>query len=157
MKTVNELMTRDPVCCSPETSLQEVAQMMLEHACGCIPIVESNGQERIVGVITDRDICCRTVAQGRNPLELTARDVMTKPAVTVGPRTSIDECCELMEENLIRRIPVVDDSGRCCGIVAQADVVLHVERNRAADVLRHVSQPTEIESRPAAGQPVHHS
>jgi CBS domain-containing protein len=156
MKTVKDLMTSDPVCCSPDTPLQEVAQMMLEHACGCIPIIESNGSQHIAGVLTDRDICCRTVAQGRNPLDLTARDVMTSPAVTVSPKTSIEQCCQLMEDNLIRRIPVLDESGRCCGIVAQADIALNVERNLAADVLRHVSQPTEIESCPAAGQPVFH-
>ncbi|MBI2822021.1 MAG: CBS domain-containing protein [Acidobacteria bacterium] len=138
---VKEVMTASPACCTPTTSLRDVARMMVEHDCGCIPVIEGDGRQKLVGVVTDRDICCRTVAEGKNPLELTARDCMSKQCVTVTPETDIDECCDLMERSQVRRIPVVDANGICCGIVSQADVALHVSEKKAAEVVREVSQP----------------
>src|SRR4051812_33797898 len=104
---VQEIMTQNPVCCSADENLQTVARMMVEHDCGCIPIVENESSKAPIGTVTDRDICCRAVAEGRNPLDLTARDVMTEDVITVTPDTSIEECCSLMEDNQIRRILVV--------------------------------------------------
>jgi CBS domain-containing protein len=119
---VKDIMTDKPTCCTSDTKLQQVAQLMCEKNCGEIPVVDSKKTMKPVGVITDRDIVCRTLATGKNPLEIIAKDCMTKPAITVRLETSVEECCQLMEQNQIRRIPVVDQSGACCGIVAQADV-----------------------------------
>jgi CBS domain-containing protein len=138
---VKELMTRNPACCTPETSLQKVAEMMVECNCGEIPVVDSLTSMRPIGAITDRDITCRTIAKGLNPLHLTAADCMTTPCVTISHDASIDDCCRLMEQNRIRRVPVVDESGRCCGIVSQADLANTMDRV-AGEVLRQVSQPT---------------
>ena len=138
---VKDLMTSSPACCTPETPLQEVARMMVDCNCGEIPVVDNIDSMRPIGAITDRDITCRTVAKGLNPLDQIADSCMTRPCVTISADASIDECCQLMEENLIRRVPVVDSSGRCCGIVSQADLATAVDRV-AAEVLRHVSQPT---------------
>lgn len=91
---VKDLMTQDPACCTPDTNLQEVAQMMVEQDCGCIPVVESQETLKPVGVVTDRDITCRTVAQGRNPLEMTAGECMSGPVLTVTPETSLGYCSE---------------------------------------------------------------
>jgi signal-transduction protein with cAMP-binding, CBS, and nucleotidyltransferase domain len=102
-----------------------VAEMMVEHDCGEIPVVENLGNMLPVGVITDRDITCRTVARGLNPLIMTVADCMTTTPVTVMPGMSFEECCRVLEENLIRRVPVVDASGACIGIVAQADIARH--------------------------------
>src|SRR6266436_8319549 len=118
--TVGQMMTANPACCRPDTSLEEVARTMVENDCGCIPVLDSTASGKPIGVITDRDICCRTVAEGKNPLEMTAADCMSTPAVTVMLNTSIDECCALMEEKQVRRVPVVDEQGACCGMVAQA-------------------------------------
>src|SRR5438105_2563014 len=118
---VREIMTGNPACCSPDSNLQEVARMMLENDCGEIPVVHGN-DKRPIGVITDRDITCRAVAQGKNPLQMKARDCMSTPALTVTPEMSLEECCRIMEEKQIRRMPVVDEHGCCCGIVAQADI-----------------------------------
>jgi CBS domain-containing protein len=138
---VKDLMTRNPACCTTNSPLQEVAQMMVDCNCGEIPVVDSLDSMHPIGAITDRDITCRTVAKGLNPLIMTAESCMTRPCVTISADASLDECCKLMEENLIRRIPVVDDNGRCCGIISQADLATTVDRV-AAEVLRHVSQPT---------------
>jgi CBS domain-containing protein len=82
------------------------------------------------------------VARGRNPLDLTAGDCMTTPAVIVTSLASLDECCEVMEEGQIRRVPVVDDEGRCIGIVSQADIARHGSDRITAEVVHRVSEPT---------------
>jgi CBS domain-containing protein len=147
---VKEIMTTDPACCISETALQEVAQMMIDHDCGEIPVVENKETKLPIGVITDRDIVCRTVARGLNPLDLTVADCMTKPCVTVTPDMSVEECTRIMEENKIRRVPVVDAAGCCCGIVALADIALRAQKGVTAEVVKEVSEPTAAAS--AAGQ-----
>src|ERR687883_705188 len=139
---VKEIMTPDPVCCTPDTMLQRVAEMMVEHDCGEIPVVENMASMRPVGVITDRDITCRTVAKGLNPLVMTVTECMTTPCVTVTPDTSLDECCRVLEENQIRRVPVVDAGGACCGIVALADIARHAKKREIAEVVKEVSEPS---------------
>ena len=137
---VQDVMTADPACCTANTPLQEVAKMMIDNDCGCIPVVDSEGSKKPVGMITDRDITIRTVAEGRNPLDLTASDAMTVNAVTVTPETTVEECCNLMESNLIRRIAVVDESGACCGMVAQADIAVNADESKTAEVVQEVSR-----------------
>lgn len=137
---VEDVMSRNPCCCLEDTNLEAVARKMVEYDCGEIPVVDSSG--RPVGVLTDRDICCRTVAEGKNPLEFKAADVMTRSVQTVTPQTSMSDCCQVMETHQIRRVVVVDDAGRCCGIVSQADVALHdLSKREVAHVLEKISQP----------------
>jgi CBS domain-containing protein len=137
---VNKVMTAKPACCSPDTRLQEVAHLMVAHDCGEIPVVDGSG--RPLGVVTDRDITVRTVAQGKNPLDHTAADVMTSPAVTVSDDCSLEECTEKMEQQQLRRMLVVDDAGCVCGIVSQADVALNAGKREAGELVRDVSKPT---------------
>ncbi len=92
--------------------------MMVERDCGGIPVVDERQNMKPVGIVTDRDICCRTVGEGKNPLEMTAGDCMSSPCVTVTPEMSVENCCQVMAENKIRRVPVVDERGACRGIVA---------------------------------------
>ena len=139
---VREIMTANPACCTPDTSLPEVARMMVQKDCGEIPVIEDEKSRLPIGVVTDRDIVCRTIANNRNPLDLTAADCMTKSIVTATPNMSLEECCRIMEEKLIRRVPVVDDSGACVGIVALADISLHTGKNVAGHIVREVSEPT---------------
>lgn len=133
-------MTESPACCTPQTGLQEVAKLMVDHDCGCIPVVDDQESMMPVGMITDRDITCRVVAQGKNPLDLTAGDAMTSSVVSVMPDTSIEDCCTLMEESKVRRVAVVDESGRCCGIIAQADIAVTASPHEVADVVEKVSK-----------------
>jgi CBS domain-containing protein len=142
MTNVKIIMTENPTCCAPDTSLQEVAKMMVETDCGCIPVVDENAKP--IGMITDRDITVRTVAKGKNPLDLTAGKVMTSDVYTVTPETSIEECCRLMEQKQVRRIAVVDSQGVCCGMVAQADVAHYASRKQTAEVVQQVSKPETI-------------
>ena|SRR5213593_536491 len=139
---VKDMMTSEPTLCTADTSLVEVAQMMVDKDCGEIPVVENKASKLPIGVVTDRDMVCRTIANDRNPLDLTAGDCMSKPVVTVTPDMSLEECCRLMEDKLIRRVPVVDDGGACVGIIALADIALHTGKNVAGHIVREVSEPT---------------
>jgi CBS domain-containing protein len=142
-------MTTDPACCTSETSLQEVAQMMIDHDCGEIPVVENKQNYLPIGVITDRDIVCRTIAKGINPLDLTVAECISRPCITVTPEMSIEECSRILEANQIRRVPVVDASGCCCGIVSLADIALRARQSIVAEVVKEVSEPSAAAS--AAG------
>lgn len=135
------------ICCTPDTNLKDVAKLMAEHDCGDIPVIQDGDGRKLIGVITDRDITCRAVAEGRNPLELTAQDCMSKPVVTVTPDTMLEDCCHTMERNQIRRVPVVDARGACCGVVSQADIARVASKARAGQVLREISRQTSAPSR----------
>jgi uncharacterized protein YegP (UPF0339 family)/CBS domain-containing protein len=141
---VREVMTENPACCTPDASLQEVARMMIENDCGCIPVVDNQTSKKPVGTITDRDITIRTVAAGQNPLTMKATDIMSIDIVTIKPDSSLEECFQAMEESDIRRILVVDEKGSCCGIVAQADVVEHGgSPARTTEFLREISESSQ--------------
>lgn len=136
---VQDIMTRSPACCSPKALLQEVAQKMAECDCGEIPVLDA--ERRPIGVVTDRDICIRAVAKGRDVSQCSADEIMSTPVYTVQPQDDLEECCRQMEAHKIRRVPVVDDNGVCCGIVAQADIVGRLSGQAAAEVVRDISQP----------------
>src|SRR5439155_27304211 len=104
---VKDMMTPDPACCTADTSLPVVARMMVEKDCGEIPVVDNASSKQPIGVITDRDIVCCTVANGLNPVELTAADCMSMSAVTVTPDMSLAEFFRIIEEYSILIIPGV--------------------------------------------------
>lgn len=120
MMTVLEVMTRAPACATADMPLQEVARLMVDHNCGCIPVIDEEGAP--IGVITDRDIVCRTVALDQNPLEIVASAAMTPECVTVSKDASVEHVCSVLEHNQIRRAVVVDDKRHVVGMVAQADL-----------------------------------
>jgi CBS domain-containing protein len=118
---------------------------MVQHNCGEVPAVDTDGQ--LIGVVTDRDIVCRVLAAGKNPLEHTAQDCMTQPAITVHPDTTITDVMTTMEVHQIRRVPVVDQHERCVGIVAQADLAWAGQQKAVAVLVREVSRDTDQSSR----------
>jgi CBS domain-containing protein len=143
-KLARDVMTPDPACCSPRTTIDQVAQMMIQNDCGQIPIVDT--ANHAIGVVTDRDIVCRVVAEGKNPGGHTADSIMTTPVVTVSADAKLDDVVATMTQHKIRRVLVVDDGGCCAGIIAQADVAAEAPR-RAAELVREVSRDTERPSR----------
>lgn len=145
--TVSEIMTKNPACCTPDTTLREVARMMVEHDCGEIPVCDSRDSGHPIGVVTDRDIVCRAVADGVDVNRTPVSSAMTTPPITASPDMTLEDCCALMEENMIRRIPVVDQSGCICGIVSQADIACRGEGEIIVEIIKEVSQPTEAPSR----------
>ena len=135
-KMAIDVMTPDPACCRPTTTLDLVAKMMAQNDCGEIPVVDI--AEHPIGVITDRDIVCRVVAEGMNPMAHTVEPYMTQPVVTVRVNAPLDEVVTCMERHQVRRLPVVDDGGRLVGIIAQADLAEAVP-DAALKVVRAVS------------------
>ena len=141
---VKKIMTKNPSCCTSDSTLQEVAHMMEMYDCGCIPVVDDHQTKRPIGTITDRDIVIRTFSANKNPLEMKASDIMTTDIVTVTPETDVSQCSKTMEEKQIRRVLVVDKDRRCVGIVAQADLVEH--ETNPADTVRFLREVSETES-----------
>jgi CBS domain-containing protein len=132
------VMTAEPQCCSADQPLTDVARLMVEHDCGEIPVVDA--RRKLVGVVTDRDIVCRIVAPGLDTRVATAREVMSQPVVSVGRTTPLGDVVATMERHRIRRVPVVDDEGCCCGIIAQADVARHAQEQATGELVREVSR-----------------
>jgi CBS domain-containing protein len=136
------VMTAEPQCCSADQPLTDVARLMVEHDCGEIPVVDA--RRKLVGVVTDRDIVCRLVARGTNPVDETAESCMSTPVIAVRETTPVEECARIMEESQIRRVPVVNGGGMCCGIVSQADIANHASRKITAELVKDVSQPARV-------------
>jgi CBS domain-containing protein len=135
---VRDIMTSDPACALPDSSLTEIARMMVVYDCGEIPIIESEASRKPVGVITDRDIVVRTMGEGLDPTDMFAREIMSTPVVTVTPDTSFEDCKHVLEEKQIRRVPVVDENGAICGIVALADITRYGTQADIGEVLQEV-------------------
>jgi CBS domain-containing protein len=144
-KLARDVMTPDPACCTPTTTLDEVAKLMAQNDCGEIPVVDPGDQ--IIGVVTDRDIVCRVVAAGKNPMAYTAETCMSGPVVTVRPDAPLADVVATMQKHQIRRVPVVDDRDSCIGIISQADISWTGDPRSVAELVREVSRDTVRESR----------
>lgn len=138
---VKDVMTRNPVCAVPTTDLNKIAKMMLDFDCGEIPIVQNFESMIPIGVVTDRDIVIRTVGKNIDPLTVAAMEIMTTPVITVSPETELNRAEILMEDKQIRRIIVVDHVGRCCGILATADIAKYGTREELGEVMKEISSP----------------
>jgi CBS domain-containing protein len=136
---VRDVMTSDPATCRRNTPLRDVARLMVECDCGAIPVVDDG--EKPIGVLTDRDIVVRVIAAGRNPLDCSAQDAMTGDVLTVGPDDSVEATSDQLERRQLRRAVVVDEQGRVCGILAQADIAKRDE-DLAGELVQSVSQPS---------------
>ena len=141
---VEEVMTENPVTCMPDTSLQQAARWMVDGDCGALPVVDIDNKP--LGVITDRDITCRIIAQGKDPYSLHVDDAMTHSTATVFRDTSLEDCRDLMEENQVRRMIVIDDNGAVCGMVSQADLARHMQAEDTAELVRELSSSTSTPS-----------
>jgi CBS domain-containing protein len=146
IQSVEDLMTPDPACCTPDDPVTVAARLMIEHDCGAIPVVEDANSRKLVGIITDRDIVVRVVAEDNDPAEMPVELVMSTDLVKIGTGTGVEECAQLMAENRIRRLPVVDEAGRLVGIVAQADLARASAQQPEleedlAEMLEEVSEP----------------
>lgn len=141
----SEVMTKNVTTCDPETVIRDVADMMEDENVGSIPVVD-NG--RLVGLITDRDIVCRVIAEGLDSRTTKAREVMSEDIITCTPDDSVIDAIRKMGEHQIRRIPVCDTNGRLRGIISLGDIALEAERDRdLATALEQISQPTPFQSR----------
>ena len=137
-KSVQDVMTRDPRTATPSLTLTEAAQMMKSENAGSLPVVEDG---RLVGIVTDRDIVVRAVAEGVDPRVLTVGDIASRPVVALTPSQDLDEALAMMAQYQVRRLPVVEWDDVVVGILAQADVALNVKEKQAGETLEEISRP----------------
>lgn len=141
---VHEIMTAHAKCVSPENSLVEAAGLMRELDVGALPVCED---DRLVGMVTDRDLAVRGVALGRDPQTTLVRDVMTPGVAYVSADTAVEDAARLMQERGIRRLPVLNRESRLVGIVALADLAITSHPAFAGFTLREVSHPVRPNGR----------
>jgi CBS domain-containing protein len=135
-KSIQEAMTPNPTTVEPTTTAEEAARIMKSEDVGALPIVE---RDKLVGMITDRDIAIRVVAEGRGT-ETPVGEIASKDVVTVDPQQSLEEAARLMAERRVRRLPVVEEDGRLVGILAQADIAQTGHDSLTGDLVERISQ-----------------
>jgi len=141
MATCREVMTREPASSQPTDSLVRVAQVMKSHDVGAVPVVDG-ASRKLVGMITDRDITVKAVASGRSCETATVRDIMSSDVVTCREDDDIQTAVSRMAERRVRRIPVVDQGGVLCGIIAQADIATRIHRDETTgELVEAISEP----------------
>ena len=141
-KTCTEFMTRDPITCTPDDTAQRVASLMKTADIGPVPVVEGKDAEKLIGIVTDRDLALRVVGEGRDPRSTTVSEVMTPDPVTCHNSDDVQKALDKMSENCLRRIPIIDDDGRLVGVIAQADVATKLaEPDKVANVVKEISKP----------------
>jgi len=138
---VRDVMTHDPVCCLATDSAQQVAGILHKQNVGSIPVVSDEGYRKLIGIITDRDLCCSVVAQGLDPTSTPIEKFVSRNPATCRESEQLDQCERLMQERQIRRVPIVDNDGRVIGIVSQADLALKDEPQRVARMVAEISKP----------------
>ncbi len=141
MKKCDEVMTKNPVCCLPNDIVSKVAQLMKSKDIGPVPIIENEQTKKLVGVVTDRDLALKIVADGRDPKTTRAEEIMTRKVVTCHAEDDLQKALDSMSEHKLRRIPVVDNNNRIVGIIAQADVATRLNQpEKTAEVVKEISQ-----------------
>jgi CBS domain-containing protein len=136
-KTVRESMTSNPCSVDTDKSVAYAAKMMRDEDVGIAPIVEG---DRLVGVLTDRDVTVRVVAEGRDPEQVKVTEVASRDVVTLDPDQDLDEALRLMARHQVRRLPVVEEDGRLVGVVAQADVARTADERHTGEVVEQISR-----------------
>jgi CBS domain-containing protein len=133
--TVKDVMTRDVEACEPNASVKEAAELMARKDVGPIPIVEDG---TLVGIVTDRDIVIRVIAEGRAPEQTTVGEISSKELVTVSPEDDFEDAMRLLAEHQVRRLPVVEED-RLVGILAQADIARVGKDAKTGEVVEEIS------------------
>lgn len=141
MTTSRDVMTKDPVCATPEDTVATVARLMKDNDIGPVPIVEGKTSKRLVGIVTDRDLALKVVAEGRDPSSTQVRDVMTKDVVTCRVDEAVEDTLQAMSKNQLRRILVVDENDMLVGIIAQADIATRMnEPEKTGEMVKEISE-----------------
>ena len=136
MASIRDLMTASPATCEPSATVADAAKIMANEDVGPVPVVQEG---RVVGIVTDRDLVVRVLAEGRDPNSTTIGEIASSDLVTVRPDSELNEALQLMAQNQVRRLPVVEGD-QLVGIVAQADVARAAEEEDTGEVVQQISQ-----------------
>ncbi len=138
-----DIMSKNPTSVTPDTTLADAARLMKTENIGVVPVVESQSSKRLVGVLTDRDIAVRAVAEGRDGATTSVGHIMTSNVRTTTTTDSVSDVMDLMGREQVRRVPVVDERGALVGIISQADIVLEAKDDKQAEkTIAQISKPT---------------
>jgi len=145
MKKCSEVMTKDPVCCVPNDMVAAAAKLMRTGNVGSIPVIENEQTRRLVGIVTDRDLAMKIVAEGQDAKSTRVEAVMTHKVVTCHAEDDLQKALDAMAEHQLRRIPVVDNDNKVVGIIAQADVATRMDQpEKTAEMVKEISQASRI-------------
>jgi len=134
---IRDIMTSNPCTIDADKSVAYAAKMMREEDVGVAPIIEG---EKLIGLLTDRDIAVRVAAQGRDPNQVKVRDVASTRLVTIHPQQDLDEALRIMAKHQVRRLPVVEEDGRLVGVVAQADIAREGDDSKTGQLVEEISE-----------------
>jgi CBS domain-containing protein len=137
---IKDVMSKKLIFCTPSDTAQAAAKSMKLHRVGALPVVSDIVNAKLEGIVTDRDLCCSVIAEAKLAEKTKIAEVMTRNPVTCSPENTLEDCEALMQEHQIRRIPIVDNQGRCIGIIAQADIALHAPAGIVAKTLAEISK-----------------
>jgi CBS domain-containing protein len=141
VKTCGDVMTPDPVCCLATDTVDKAAKIMKMEDVGSVPVTDREETKRLIGIVTDRDLAIHIVAEGLDPRNTRVEQVMTREPIRCKVDENLEEALDAMKDYQIRRIPVVDESGRILGIIAQADVATRVkDSEEVAEVVEEISE-----------------
>ncbi len=140
MKKCNEVMTKNPICCLPNDTVVKAAELMKSGNIGSIPVIENEQTQKLVGIVTDRDLVLKVVAEGHDAKSTKVEAVMTHKIITCGAEDDLQKALDAMSEHQLRRIPVVDNDNKILGIIAQADIATRFDHpKRMAAVVKEIS------------------
>lgn len=141
MKKCSDIMTESLVYCMPDDAVSKVAQLMKKEDIGPVLIIDNEKTKKLVGIVTDRDLALKVVAEALDPQNTKVGEVMTRKIVTCRADDDVENAMKAMAQYQLRRIPVVDDNMKLVGIISQADVAIRVdEPEKTAEVVREISQ-----------------
>ncbi len=145
MKKCDEVMTKNPVCCLPNDVVAKVAQLMKSENVGSIPVIENEITRKLVGIVTDRDLTLKVVAEGLDSKSIKAEAVMSLEVVTCLAGDDLQKALDAMASHQLRRIPVIDRDHKVVGIIAQADVATRVNQpEKTAEMVKDISKANGI-------------
>ena len=136
-QSIKDVMSSDPCTIDADKSVAYAAKMMRDEDVGLAPIVEG---DKLIGMLTDRDIAIRVVAEGKDPDQVTVREVASKQVVTIDPQQDLDEALRIMAKHQVRRLPVVEEDGQLVGVVAQADVAREGDDTKTGKLVEAISE-----------------
>jgi len=141
MKSCKEVMTSNPVCCLPDETVNEVAQLMKSKNVGSIPVIENRESRELIGILTDRDLALKVIAADRDPAKTKIREVMKHNPVTCVESDDIQKALDVMAIHQVRRIPVTDENRRIVGIIAQGDVATRLDHpEKTGELVAKISE-----------------
>ena len=144
MKKCKTIMTKDPVCCLPSDGVAKVAKMMKEENFGSIPVIENEQTRKLLGIVTDRDLAIKVVAEGRDVKTSKISEVMTQKVVTCRAKDGIKKAMKRMSKNQLRRILVVNKNHEILGVIAQADVATRIGKpKKIASLVKKISKSSK--------------